>query len=119
MKYLKILVLIGIIGSLIGCTRFSPLIGRWELVDVTNVPFGTVVAREIEFFSDGTGRMHFDIWGFSTTTAFTWSTEAGRVRMEGDDIPTQINDFQISGEMLTFIYDRTNNFTSLYRRASR
>ena len=113
MKRIKCFMILLIFGIMVaGCIRFSPLVGKWELEQTNNPPFGGVV-REIEFFSDGTGRMP-SILGLSA--AFTWRRmEGGRLRIDTAGI-TQIYDIEISGSTLTFFYNRATNSFAVYRR---
>jgi len=113
-KRWKTIVIIGIFAIIFfGCQRFSPLVGKWELVSVNNPPFGGV-ASEIEYFPDGTGRMFVNILG-GYTEAFNWSTEGGRLKHENFGI-LQIYEYQISGSNLTYFYNRTTNSHSVYRK---
>jgi len=94
--------------------------GRWERTNVVNTPLGIVVANEVEFFSDGTGRLRLDDFMRGHSEAFTWSSGSGRIRMEFSDsfiFSSQIHDYELPGSDLTFIYDRATNFHAVFRRA--
>ncbi|MCL2721518.1 MAG: hypothetical protein FWD47_09295 [Treponema sp.] len=114
-KNIKRLLILSIITLIIsGCQWFNPLVGKWELVSTNNVLFNFAIANEIEYFSDGTGRMYSDIFG-GLSESFTWSAEGGRVKHENYGI-IQIYDYQISGSNLTYYYNRANNSYSVYKR---
>jgi len=109
----KLLLACVIILIISNCQKISPLVGKWELVNVNNPPFGGV-AKEIEYFSDGTGRLYSDIFG-GFADAFIWSAEGGRLKFENYGI-IQILDYEISGPNLIFYYNKSTDSYSVYKK---
>jgi hypothetical protein len=102
---------------LASCSRDPRLVGRWELVNATNAPL--IVANEIEFFSNGTGRIIMGEGLLRLTETFTWTARNRRLNMESSIFGLtlmQTLDYELSGSTLTFFYDRATNSHSVYRR---
>ena len=110
-----ILLLCGIV--MISRSRDPRLIGRWELVNTANAPL--LVANEIDFFSNGTGRIIIGEGLLRLTDTFAWSTQNRRVSMESNVFGITLMQtlyYELSGSTLILFYNRATNSHSVYRR---
>jgi len=98
-----------------GCGGDSQLVGKWEIESSYYPPRDFIVPKEMEFFSDGKGRMTFDEHNLGTLP-LTWTSGKGNLNYE---IIGQFHvlDYEIKGSNLKIFWEKNKNSYSLYKKS--
>jgi len=92
----------------------SPLVGRWDAIEIDGMEMPEGVGMEIYFSSDGTGIITEDIFGDTYEEHITWSSDDGIVTIT-DDWGTDSGRYRVNGRRL-YLYDDTDSVFMILER---